>query len=234
MTVTAPGAPSPTPPPTRSTWPPPRRSGAVREVLADAGLLGDSDRFVLRRARGARTRRPSSPTPTATRVDRRVRVLLLDVSGRPRRDVVVSVTRRRRSSRTSSSTPPPTASCRSSTRVRDHRGDRPAADERWVRGAGRARPRRRRRSARCRCRPASRLPGGGRAAASCAGARLPPGPTRRTCPGRTRSTASSPTSTSSRRDGRPRCIDHDAAAGARRARATSTTPPSRRRRSAPP
>ena len=39
---------------------------AVREVLADAGLLGDTVRFVLRRARGAATRRPSSPTPTAT------------------------------------------------------------------------------------------------------------------------------------------------------------------------
>ncbi|GAA4801535.1 primary-amine oxidase [Actinomycetospora chlora] len=66
---------------------------AVREVLAEAGLLGDAVRFCF-----AGLEEPDKASVLAFRdgddVDRRFRVLLLDMSGGPSRDVVVSATRR--------------------------------------------------------------------------------------------------------------------------------------------
>ena len=65
---------------------------AVREVLTDAGLLGDSVRYCF-----AGLEEPDKAAVLAhtdgDRVDRRFRVLLLDMSGGPSRDVVVSATR---------------------------------------------------------------------------------------------------------------------------------------------
>jgi primary-amine oxidase len=65
---------------------------AVREVLADAGLLGDSVRYCF-----AGLEEPDKAAVLAhtdgERVDRRFRVLLLDMSGGPSRDVVVSASR---------------------------------------------------------------------------------------------------------------------------------------------
>ena len=65
---------------------------AVREVLADAGLLGDSVRYCF-----AGLEEPEKAAVLAhtdgDRVDRRFRVLLLDMSGAPSRDVVVSASR---------------------------------------------------------------------------------------------------------------------------------------------
>ena len=65
---------------------------AVREVLADAGLLGDSVRYCF-----AGLEEPDKAAVLAhtdgDHVDRRFRVLLLDMSGAPSRDVVVSASR---------------------------------------------------------------------------------------------------------------------------------------------
>ena len=69
---------------------------AVREVLADAGLLGDSVRYCFFRARGARRRPACSPTPTATPSTGASAPPLLDLPpARSSHDVVVSATARR-------------------------------------------------------------------------------------------------------------------------------------------
>ena len=148
---------------------------AVREVLADAGLLGDSVRFFFAGLEEpdkadvlAHTDGDPSTGGSAS--------LLLDLSGAAGRGTSSSRRPAARSTRPSSSTPPPAASS-------------PIIDAEFEMieeivltptpsGATRcgAAASTRRRCAPCRCRPACtttrRRPGG----ASCAGARVPPGP----------------------------------------------------------
>lgn len=71
----------------------PEEFRTVREVLADAGLLGEAVRYCF-----AGLEEPDKATVLAYTdgdpIDRRFRVLLLDMSGAASRDVVVSATRR--------------------------------------------------------------------------------------------------------------------------------------------
>ena len=166
---------------------------AVREVLTDAGLLGDSVRYCF-----AGLEEPDKAAVLAhtdgDRVDRRFRVLLLDMSGAPSRDVVVSATRGEIDSAVELDPATSGQLADHRLRVRDHGGDRPGFD-RVVRRA--AAPWHRpgdgaRRAALGRCLTTRRRPGG--AWRGCSGSART---TRRTRPGPTPSTGSSPTSTSS-------------------------------------
>ena len=167
---------------------------AASALVADAGLVGEHTRFVYVGLEEPHKRDVARFSP-GDPVERRVRVLLLDRATGVGHDVTVSVTARRRRPRASRSTRAADgqvpildeefeASSRSSPPT--SAGSRPWPSAAWT-------------SPNVRSVPLSAGVYGYEDEVGHADrprARVPPGPTRPTCPGRTPSTASSPTWTS--------------------------------------